>query len=179
MEEFVTDAVVLNLRPATTPNRIADLFTKNIGRVEARVVSGLKTGSKLAPHLDPLTLVTVRILQKNQYLITDALSKDRFPAIRKNPIQMQTWLDTIFLIRSFLPPLVPDPELWHELVRSLKRGEAKFTMFLKLLGYDPSLASCSFCDTSTVEAFYVPDQLFVCSSCRKRAPSEQDLINVT
>jgi len=179
MEEFVTDAVVLDLRASSVPNRTADLFTKSVGRVQARVTSGLKPSSKLSPHLDPLTLTTVRIVQKNRPIVTDAYSKDRFPKTRKSAETLRAGLDTAFLIRSLLPPLVPNPELWHALVRSLKAGNAEFTIFLTLLGYNPLLASCSFCGTSHVKSFYVPDQLFVCGSCRKRAPNKQELVDVS
>lgn len=176
MEEFVTDAIVLHIQPHLENNKIADIFTQLFGRVEARVVGGLKINSKLSSHLDPLNLVTLRLVRRNNFVIADALTKDRFNNTRNNTVALGRALTSLFLIRSLLPHLIPEPELWRMLIHTLQHTSLDYTMFLKLLGYNPLLASCGLCNRHPVHSFYVPEQLFVCTRCISKILEKHFLI---
>ncbi len=178
MEEITTDAIVLHTRPHGEHNKIAELFTQELGKIEARVVSGLKTNSKLSPHLDPLNMVTLRLVKRNNFVVADALTKSRFNKTRNDLDALGSAFATLYLLRFLLPSFFPEPELWNQLIFGLRRANLNPTIFLKALGYSPLLASCSFCRHSTVHFFYIPEQLFICERCVAKISEEHFLVPV-
>jgi len=177
MQEFVTDAVVLNSNKYLGGDRGVDLFTRDNGRIQARVKSGFKITSKLSPHLDVMNLVTVRLIKKTNFKVTDVLLKDRFADKRSDLDQFSEALDLIFLMRLLVPPMLPDKELWHLFTTSLRESLFDRKMFLRALGYDPEFASCHFCD-GNIKFFFAPDQFFICQKCFERAGSKSGFVNI-
>ena len=82
MTEYVMDAVVLGKEPTGDYDMTVTLFTETLGKVSARATSARKITSKLAAHVEPGLLTTVRLTAKNgrtngsRFQLTDALSKD-------------------------------------------------------------------------------------------------------
>lgn len=177
MQEFVTDAVVLNSNKYLNGDRGVDLFTRDNGRIQARVKSGFKTISKLSPHLDVMNLVTVRLVKKTNFKVTDALLKDRFAGKRNDLEQFSEALDLIFLIRLLVPPMLPDKELWRFFITGLRESIFNRKMFLRALGYDPEFASCHFCERD-VKFFFAPDQFFICQRCFDGAKNKNSFMNI-
>lgn len=172
MQEFVTDALVLGIRSFSNKDRQVDLFTKDFGRIKARVKSGSKPTSKLSPHLDPLNKVVVRLFEKNRFTVTDVLTEKRFEDIRKDKDLFSMALNILFLLRSIFPQEMPDRRLWHYLIAGLEDKKLGIETFLEILGYNPKLAPCFNCSNKGNNKFFVPDQLFVCHRCSKRMPEE-------
>lgn len=177
MQEFVTDAVVLNSNKYLNGDRGVDLFTRDNGRIQARVKSGFKTISKLSPHLNVMNLVTVRLVKKTNFKVTDVLLKDRFAGKRDNLEQFSEALDLIFLMRTLVPPMLPDKELWHLFITSLREPAFNRKMFLRVLGYDPEFASCHFCDGG-IKFFFAPDQFFICQKCFDGVENKNGFVNI-
>jgi len=165
MTEYLTQAVVLGSRPQKENDWLADLYTREFGRLEARVIGGRKILSKLAPHLDLFNLVTVRLVEKKSITLTDVLSDDSFKDKRSRSDFYPKFLNVLLLTRALTPKAVPDMHLWHYLVKSLKTGNGDVKTLLKVLGYDPQHATCDSCDRSPVSAFRIKDQSFFCRSC--------------
>lgn len=176
MTELVTDAIVLGNVSRLENDKLTKLFTRELGLVEAKIGGGLKPTSKLSPHLDPLNLTRVRLVKKNNFVVADALTLLRFKNVKQNSDALKKALDAVFLIKELMPPLVPEQELWHFLYMSLKTGDFDYRIFLKTLGYDPTLARCFQCKRSKCHHFYIPDQLFVCNKCGK-GYSETQLVS--
>ena len=77
--EYCTEAIVLGRREnGPSYNRFVDLYTKELGLLEARVVGGRRITSKLSPHLDFGNLALLRLVSKNQFTVDDALTEERF-----------------------------------------------------------------------------------------------------
>lgn len=171
MKEFVTEALVLDYQSFSNKDRRVDLLTKNLGRLKARVVSGAKPTSKLSLHLDPLNLTTVRLIQKNRFTVADSFTKTRFDNIRDDVKLTSKALNVVALIRSVFPELVPDLKLWHTLQKSLEDSSINPNYFMKILGYDPELASCYKCKDKKPRYFITIDQYFVCKSCSDNIPN--------
>ena len=165
MKEYVTEALVLGLKPYREQDKLADFYTKDLGRLEARVIGGRKMVSKLSPHLDIFNLVTVRLIQKNQFTVTDVIAEERFCFLRGNFKKFALAFKLLFFIRTLIPFLMPDLQLWHSFLRTFKGGYLDFKNFLKILGYDPLLANCQICPEKKIEYFHVPSQSFLCKSC--------------
>lgn len=175
MNEYITEAVVLSAKPYHEFDRMVDFYTKDLGRLEARVVGGAKITSKLSPHLDRFNLVTLRLIEKNNFTVADAITVDRFLKLKTSPQSFEVASTLAFLLKEAVPYNLQDLRLWHELLRSLKRGHFDFRLFLKLLGYDPSSAACSLCDKKAIKYFFPGDHGFLCAACSAKIP-RKDLV---
>lgn len=154
----------MDARPLNELDNLVDLYTKEFGRLRARVTSGRKILSKLSPHLDPLNLVTVRLVEKKQFIVADAVTLDRFQSLRSSQ-KLKTALQLVRLLSFLSFTADPDLRLWHWLNRSLKKGPIKFKEFLKILGYDSAAARCEDCGSKNVSYFSATDQSFLCRRC--------------
>ncbi len=171
MKEFVVHALVLGCVPKGG-DRVADLFTLELGRVEARMVAGRAIVSKFAPHCDPLNLLAVRLVKKNRYTLADVVARNRFPSLRASPKALASALKAFFLLRTMMPKEEPDPRLFHEVSRALARSSLTVRTILALLGYDSTVARCARCGKSSVHAFVPEEGLFFCRACFARAHNE-------
>jgi len=173
MREYVTDAVVLGMRPVRENDRTVALFTKDLGKIEVKVVAARKLVSKFSPHLDPLNLVHVRLVKKNNFTLTDVLTKNRFSRLRGRAAVLGRSLELISLLNNLLPLSVPEPRVWHSLIHAFEGKGVKVKLFLQLLGYDPLHASCANCHAQRVEAFSRFEQSFFCGKCARTFPSSE------
>ena len=170
MAEYVTEAVVLGREDNGPRNFVAYLYTRQLGYVEARVVSGKKITSKLSPHLDMGNAVLVRLVYKNRFTVTDVLTKERYFSGRAKAFWR--FSRAAHLLTRLCPRSFPDMDIWDVLIQSLRVGEFEYRMFLTLLGYGSEHAECSLCQSSHVHSFFIPDQTFVCLSCVSRFPQK-------
>lgn len=160
MLEYVTEAIVLDKIDLGELDSKVYLFTKDFGKIIAKIKSGRKIISKLASHTEPLNLVTVRIVDKNSPQLIDAL-------ILKKGVPGKTFFKIVSLIRDISPENQPDNNLW-ELLFSLidKRAEAgDFIKSLKILGFDPTHAKCNNCLKGSPDFFSIEDLVFYCRDC--------------
>jgi recombinational DNA repair protein (RecF pathway) len=173
MNEYVTEGIVLNIRNQRETDRTADIFTRKLGRVDAKVTGGRKPLSKLAPHLDVLSLVKLRLVEKNQVMVVDALSEESFGGGRIVPALRSRALSLVHLLRFLLPKAEPDERLWHYLVKGFRAGAWRTGDILRILGYAPEEASCALCGHRPVASFYLKSQEFFCERCSSKAPQNE------
>jgi recombinational DNA repair protein (RecF pathway) len=166
MREYFTEAVVLGLKPVGLSDRIVNLYTKDFGRLEAKVVAARKITSKLSPHLEEGNLIEARLIEKNRFILADVVLKKRFG---KN----LAVFEILFLLKSLLPELVSDLRLWHGLVQGLQKENLDKKIFLKFLGYNTVFAKCENCESSEIGHFSTIDQTFLCRGCFEKLPSHQ------
>lgn len=158
MREYFTEAVVLGLKPSGLSDRIVNLYTRDFGRLEARVIGGRKIISKLSPHLGEGNLIEARLVEKGRFILADALQKKHFG---KNAAVFES----LFLLKSLLPELVPDLRLWHSFLRGLEKTDLDKKILLKLLGYNILFARCENCGNRQIGYFSITDQAFFCRRC--------------
>jgi recombinational DNA repair protein (RecF pathway) len=171
MQEFVTNAIVLRKYPQGDIDGRYTLFTERFGKLMAKAKSSRKIISKLAPHLEPGTLLKVRFIEAHGTQIIDALKDDAIAL---------SLLDMHFL-SMLLPDGQPEPELWSMLVeqaqtqqnnRKHERAKFSWSHALAILGWDPEGALCITCNARPGTHFYVPRQEFFCDTCVKKLPSK-------
>ncbi len=165
MLEYLTQAIVLDYRSEKENDRTVDLYTREFGRLKAKVVGGRRILSKLAPHLDLFNLVTVRLIEKNRTIVTDVLTDERFEKSRRNSEFYPAVFRLFSLVRSLAPIAAPDLRLWYYLLGSLWESKGSMVALLLIFGYDPEHASCDVCDKRPVAAFRAKDQSFFCRNC--------------
>ena len=153
MLEQVTQAIVLDKEFTTDAHVRVHLFTRGAGKIVAKAVSARKITCKLGAHLEPLSVSTVRFVQKNHLpMLIDALRFDRLPLAS---------LLNARIVRELAPEWEPDEELWALL--SAKVPPLPHVL-LAALGYDPTFAACEWCG-GTPDYFSFRTQLFLCASC--------------
>ena len=178
MREYLTEALVLDKTAANETDFIVDLYTKELGRLKAKVTSGQKITSKLSPHLEPLTFSLVRLTEKNGFTVADALTQNRLTHLRRSAVIFAKGLKLLSAIQQLIFPEEIDPKLWFWLKKSLTKGEFFFNQFLKILGYDPKLAECHKCRTKFIKYFLAEDQIFLCRNCGFKIPPNTLLLDL-
>lgn len=173
MREYLTQAVVLNVKPHKESDKLADLYTRSLGRIEARIVGGQKILSKLAPHLDLFNLVTVRLIEKNNFTVADVISEETFSKLKKDKEGYKKARKVFSLVRYLLPKREEDERLWQGIVRALRENKFESSLFLKFLGYDPKAATCFSCGSEKINHFFLRDQSFLCSLCHKNLANDE------
>lgn len=154
MLEYVTEAIVLDKVDSGELDSRVYLYTKDFGRVSCKVKSTRKITSKLAGHLEPLNLISARIVDKNGPQLIDALTIKNY---KKTP----ELLETLLLVKDLTAESQPDLHLWKLLENNLLNRR----MVLKFLGFDPTFAKCNHCQKENPIAFYPPDFYFYCKEC--------------
>lgn len=162
MHEYVTKAVVLDkaTRSGEADARYS-FFTERYGKIAARATSSRKIVSKLAGHLEPGTLTSVRIIEQHGTKVVDALKIAR----------VGIGLRDLAALNQLLGEWEPDAEVWHE----LKNTEPfSWANTLAILGWDPQGAVCANCGggggvatnpARPARHFYIPRQEFFCAQC--------------
>lgn len=172
MNEYVTEGIVFHVRNVREADRSADVFTRRLGRLDIKVTGGRKPLSKLAPHLDVLNLVRLRLVEKNQFTVVDALGLGKFAGLDAPTGRAQA-LATIHLLRQILPRAAPDLELWHFLVQAFRSGKWRTADVLRILGYAPEEAACAVCGRRPVAGFHFKSHEFFCERCISRTPQNE------
>jgi recombinational DNA repair protein (RecF pathway) len=173
MKEYITEAIVLKVRPRGEADKSVDVFTKDFGRLCLRVTAGKRILSKFSPHLEPLNLVIARIVKKDNYTMADVLAKRQFRR-RNFPLAIQARaLELIYLLGSQLPIGSPDLHLWFSLLRALESGKFEFGHFLKILGHDAERAKCFICASRPVSFFSLSDQVLLCAAHAGKFPQNE------
>ncbi|MDI6820555.1 MAG: recombination protein O N-terminal domain-containing protein [Patescibacteria group bacterium] len=176
MKDYITEAIVLGIKPYRETDREVQLYTKDFGRITAKVIAGRKPLSKFSPHLDVLNLVTVRLVKKEGFTITDALTENRFSLLRQNRGSLRRALELAFIVKIFAPFHVSDLNLWHSLIRVFKKAFIDFGFFLKIFGYDPKAAKCENCGDKEISYFSLIDHSYLCANCRTKIPLSELLL---
>jgi DNA repair protein RecO (recombination protein O) len=178
MLDLTTRAIILDKENVGEFNTRIFLYTEKLGSVVAYATATRKITSKLAAHLEPLTIVDVRLLEKrnHSFQIGDAL-------IVVNPLNLKLFPDralgfskiiSILKESSFIGS--PDLETWElflDMLTSENEGAISqyIVKFLTVLGFNPKHASCVRCASLEPKYFLVQDFYFYCSACIPRLDS--------
>lgn len=170
MVEYYTKALVLGRAGRGDLDGTLTLYTKELGRVSARVKSLRKLTSKLSGHLTPGRLANVRIVEMggDTKQVVDALS---LPS--KTSLEFLKFLD---FIRQMAPIGLPDLHLWHELEQAATNGtgEGIYKKIISIMGYDAKNAICDNCSSVKIAYFVPRDIMFLCSGCLKDSRLKED-----
>lgn len=131
------------------------LYTKELGRVSAKITSARKIISKLNPHLEPLNIVDVRLVHKNSFQVIDALRKEKLPL---------SFLKIIRAIQELTMENEPDFSLWTLLQVLHQKNYPNLSVVLNNLGYSPEFASCVICEQNPTH-FSFKELNFYCKNC--------------
>lgn len=161
MTEYGGEALVLRREPQGEADSRISLFMRRHGRIVAKAKSARKITSKLSAHLEPGVVAEVRLVEKNDFHVTDALTRGRLAVAPPD----------LFMLDRLLADSDPDPALWH----AICNGEFSWRRVLAVLGWDPAVASCAEC-ARIPKAFHVSKQEFYCHLCAAHVPARDRII---
>lgn len=172
MNEFLTDAIILDTEDSGDLDRIIYMYTSDLGKVKARAKSIRKITSKLAGHLEPLSLTKVRLVEKNGFQVVDAI------LIRQLPKSAEAISLTQF-IKEMTFEGNQDKKLWLAVKKSFEDIKAKkfsFKPLLEILGFGPGFATCAICKDKKVSCFSFKDHVFFCAKCAVKIPKNEVIL---
>lgn len=161
MNEFATNALVLDITQTGEYDGRIILFTETAGKITARAKSLFKLGGKLAGHLQPLTIAQVRLVEKKGVQIVDAITVKRLVTAITPATEAKRLLAVARLIDELTQPHHPDGDLWA----LIDSGRLMQRELLTVLGFDPEHAKCNRCEKTNPNHFLIRDAVYVCTPC--------------
>ncbi len=163
MQEYVTQAFVLDAQPAGEYDLRIQLFTQRLGRVIVFARAARKAHSKLAAHLQPLSIVTVRLVERRGMQVVDALAIEKY--VGTDMRATQALVEVAGLISAMTDLYHPDDEVWN-LIETRRLASAAT---LRVLGFDPAHARCGECEKERPEHFIIRTTSYLCANCKQRS----------
>lgn len=158
MQEYFSDAIVLDRLASGDLDSRVIFFTKLFGKLVAKAKSARKITSKLSAHLEPGNLIKLRLIEKNGLQVVDALKTSRLAMSQQD----------LYLVGELLAEAEPEFGVWELCAKE------KFSWHeaLKTLGWDPSFAQCSGCSGKAL-SFHTKTQEFFCKGCSSKLPKDK------
>lgn len=160
MIEYGDLAIVLDVRNLELDSEYT-LFTETLGKIRAKATSVRKITSKLAGHLEPGTLIKVRLIRKSidgPIRLVEALSIEK--------LKTQKVMEALLLADRVMPIEEKDGAMFSILKKIiLGEGIDYQREILKVAGFDPNFAKCHRCETEKIVYFNYQDIIFLCDKC--------------
>ncbi len=184
-----TPAIVLRHRRLGEADRIVTLLTPGRGKVDVIAKGLLRSKSRMAGHLEPLTLVELVLAHgRSMDVVTQAQTIDAFPAIHSDLDRLSAGMYLLELADRITVEHA-EAEGLHDLLHAalvrLARGDGQQVVqrtfelaLLEATGFRPELTDCLRCSESVAAeaAWWVPVEGGVlCASCAKTYPEAQPI----
>lgn len=154
---YKTQAIVLRQRKLGEADKIVTLYTSHHGKVDAVAKGVRRTKSRMAGHLEPLTLGSYLLAEGRELdIVTQAETINAFPVLRNDLDRLSRGIYCCELVDRLVPERSEGNPIFRLLAETLgviDREAAydiavrRFEMhFLDLLGYRPSMSRCAVCD---------------------------------
>ncbi len=157
MQEFVSEAVVLDKEPLGEADSRVSLYTEARGKVVAKAAASRNIVSRLAGHLEPGMISAVRVVGNGGGQIADAYAVGTLARTRET-------LRLLSFLGGFLMEGEADPALWDYLNKGTEET-LDSRQLLAVLGFDPHGAACAHCGRSSPAYFNSREARFVCELC--------------
>ena len=153
---YKTEAIVLRQRKLGEADKIVTLYTSHQGKLDAVAKGVRRTKSRLAGHLEPLTLGAYLLAEGRELdIVTQADTVEAFPALRDDLERLSRGLYCAELVERLTPERSEANPVFRLLAETLgylnsapeyelvaRRFELRL---LGELGYRPSLVECAVC----------------------------------
>ena len=158
-EIYFSEAVVLDKEDFNDKDLRYSVYAKGFGKFFAKAKSARKILSKLSGHLEPGSLVKIRLVGNGSFQVVDAL---KFGKVEINP-------PDLYFLDRILPEQDFDFKIWEILTKGSPSASSglKFSwpQALKILGWDPDHGACEFCQLGKPAYFDLRGQGFICEDC--------------
>jgi DNA repair protein RecO (recombination protein O) len=155
---YKTQAIVLRQRKLGEADKIVTLYTSHGGRLDAVAKGVRRTKSRLAGHLEPLTLGSYLLAEGRELdIVTQAETVEAFPGLREDLERLSRGLYCAELVDRLTPERSEGNPIFRLLQETLgylstspnyELAVRRFELrLMDQLGYRPALAACAVCDT--------------------------------
>ena len=184
-----TPAIVLRHRRLGEADRVVTLLTPGRGKIDVVAKGVLRAKSRMAGHLEPLTLVEVVLAHgRSMDVVTQAQTIDAFPAAHADLDRLSAGMYLLELADRVTVEHA-DAEGLHDLLHGalvrLARGDGQQVVqrtfelaLLEATGFRPELTACLRCATPVPAeaAWWAPVEGGVmCASCARHYPDAQPI----
>jgi DNA repair protein RecO (recombination protein O) len=154
---YKTQAIVLRQRKLGEADKIVTLYSSHGGKIDAVAKGVRRTKSRMAGHLEPLTLGSYLLAEgRDLDIVTQAETIDAFPHLRADLDRISRGLYCAELVDRLTPERSEGNPIFRLLAETLSvlaqteeidLAVRRFEMhFLDLLGYRPAMETCAICD---------------------------------
>jgi DNA repair protein RecO (recombination protein O) len=192
VERFVAQGIVLGTVDYGEADRVVTLFTRDRGKVSAFAAGARKSKRRFAGALEPLTLLTVDLVERNgtTFRLDQARIDRPFLPIRGDLARIARALYAVELSRELVREQEPNEALFSlllgylELLEAGAAGPTSLLAFeltaLSLAGFRPRFEDCAVCGgplpsgagPDAAEVRFDPEHGgAVCAACVGRSPA--------
>lgn len=189
MTEYFTEALVIDKKTNGELDGLVVLYAQNLGKVTVKAKSIKKITSKLSGHLEPLNLVSIRLVEKERlpagrqgFQVVDALTMNNNSHLRKDKLIYSQSIKLLQFVEAMTFDLQPDARFYLAIKKILEhfveyKNHQKmiYSHLLRILGFDPKFALCTICRNGNINFFHTADNIFLCAKCSSKI-SESELI---
>ena len=180
---YKTQAIVLRQRKLGEADKIVTLYSAHHGKIDAVAKGVRRTKSRLAGHLEPLTLGSYLLAEGRELdIVTQAETVDAFAALRTDLERLSRGLYCAELVDRLTPERSEGGPVFRLLQEALRLLDSHTAIdlvarffelrLLDALGYRPLLERCAVCDRvlEAVTNYWSPAAGgVVCSACSDEA----------
>ncbi|MFH1583058.1 MAG: DNA repair protein RecO [Candidatus Falkowbacteria bacterium] len=192
-ETFNIKALILNRKPFSEDGSKVTVYSENLGKLELVARGTKKIKSKLAGHLEPISLVEIMVVRGKQYnYIGAVVSRESYANIKNNFAKIKAAGEAIKIFNLIIKLGLSDKNIFLLLKNYfdfLNGASAKsdhdlssqlfiFKLLIKL-GYKPELYNCVNCHkkiSPSVNRFDLARGGLVCVKCLTKPEKAHQLI---
>ncbi|MBN2884398.1 DNA repair protein RecO [Patescibacteria group bacterium] len=187
---YPTNAIILNRRDYREADRLVSVYTPEFGRLSLLARGARKWGSKLAPHLEPISISKILVVKGKGFdYVGSAIMSEAFLNIKQDLNKLYFVGQALSIFSRLVHEGETDKELYQWLERWLHNideaspnlpfdkedGRFRLALFswrlLSLLGYGTQLQTCIVCDEKIKagkNSFDLSRGGLLCSSCQTK-----------
>ena len=183
-ETYLIKAIILKRQPFREYDAKVTVYSLEQGKMELVARGVKKISSKLAAHIEPISLTNIMVIKGKQFnYIGSSVSENNFLAVRSNLEKIKVTGKAINIFDKLIKPERQDKELFQLLyifleILNEKKIDYSYDLFLYYLilkiltelGYKPELHVCVTCKKKikpTGNSFDLLKGGIICVSCKK------------
>jgi DNA repair protein RecO (recombination protein O) len=189
-ETYCERAIVLRRRVYRGYDSRVSVYTRERGKIDLLVRGALRPTSKLASHLEPLTLVDIMVISGRIAYVGGSVSRDCFPNIKNDYDKLQAAGQAFHHLNRLLKEQAVDEKIFDVMASFLSLlnsqsadpvwynwlSELFIYKIIDILGYGLNIELCRRCQkpfTNEEVIFSFMDHSLFCKNCASDLNSDQ------
>ncbi len=183
---YRTPGIVLKKEDRGEADQFLTILTKDFGKIKVLAKSIRKIKSKLKSGVSLFSLSEIGFIQGKRYkILTDAVSKNKFSNINDSLEKLRIATEIGEDVDSLVRGEEKEEEIWDLVLGVFEKLNNSFVSdslvyyyffwnLITILGYQPELNNCSFCQRKLVpeNLYFNPDQGgVICNNCFRELKS--------
>ena len=189
-ETYCERAIVLRRQAYRGYDSRISVYTRERGKIDLLVRGALRPNSKLASHLEPLTLVDIMVISGRIAYVGGSVTRDCFPNIKNDFDKLQAAGQAFYYLNRLLKEQVADEKIFDVMASFLSLlnnqvadpiwynwlSELFMYKVIDILGYGLNIEVCRKCQkpfNDQVVIFSFIDHSLFCKDCSASLKQDQ------